>query len=251
MSELSLSALEVENLTVKRDGILVLDSITFRIDKGEYVGLLGPNGAGKTTLLLTILGKIKPTEGMLRSASDIRMGYVPQKYLPNSSFAVSVGEIVSMGFQRGSLWRDKKEKEKILQALNAVGLEEKFYFKNFMTLSGGQKQRVIIARALVHNPNFLLFDEPTSGVDYKTKIKIYDLLAELNEKKGITILFVSHEIERVVSACKRVLCLDKHLHEGCHPQFFAQGEKNVIQSKEKVVPVYHKKQERAVHEKHF
>lgn len=251
MSESSLSALEVGNLTVKRDGVLVLDSITFRIDKGEYVGLLGPNGAGKTTLLLAILGKIKPTQGSIYSAPGIRMGYVPQKYLPNSSFAVSVGEIISMGFQRSFLWRERGEKEKILQALDSVGLEEKFYSKNFMTLSGGQKQRVIIARALVHEPNFLLFDEPTSGVDYKTKIKIYDLLADLNEKKGITILFVSHEIERVVSACKRVLCLDKHLHEGCHPQSFAQGEEKSIQRKEKVVPVYHKKQEKAVHEKHF
>ncbi len=251
MHESSLPILEIKNLTVKRDGVLVLDSITFRVDRGEYIGLLGPNGAGKTTLLLAILGKIQPTEGRVKIAPDIRMGYVPQKYLPNSSFAVSVGEIISMGFQRSSLWKDQGEKEKILQVLDAVGLEKNFYSKNFMKLSGGQKQRVIIARALVHKPNFLLFDEPTSGVDYKTKIKIYDLLAELNEKKGITILFVSHEIEKVVSVCKRVLCLDKHLHEGCHPQYLAQGEKEGIQNKEKVVPVYHKKQEKAIHEKHF
>jgi|GEM_PF-447708 len=244
--------IQLEDVTVERSGILALDSISFSIQKGEYVGLLGPNGAGKTTLFLTILGLIKPNSGDIFLSPEAHIGYVPQKYLPNTSFPVSVEEIVSMGFHQNHIWSKRREKEKIYTALESVSLGVSYGKRNFSMLSGGQKQRVIIARSLVHNPNLLLFDEPTSGIDHATKIQIYELLARLNKEKGITILFASHEVEHVVRSCRRVLCLDRHLHDGCHPRAFSEGNREEGRESlvSEIIPIHHTRQPQTKHKRH-
>jgi zinc transport system ATP-binding protein len=123
-----------------------------------------------------------------------------------------------------------------------VGLETSFLKKNFQDLSGGQKQRVIIARALLQEPDVLLFDEPLSGVDFETKLQMYELLAMLNDKYKTTIIFVSHEIESVIAKCHRVLCLNKKMHKGCHPLEFAQGNLEscpVLKTEKSLHPIHH------------
>jgi zinc transport system ATP-binding protein len=230
--------LSVRNLTVRYGKETILDRVSFDVERGEYIGLIGPNGAGKTTLLSTILGSVRPSEGEIFVQEDVRIGYVPQSYDANSLFPVSVKEVVAMGCDRMAIGISRSEKKSIIDSLDAVGLGEEFLSRTFSSLSGGQKQRVVIARSLAHKPNVLLFDEPTSGVDYRTKLRIYELLADLNARLGMTILFVSHEVEHIVHSCKRVLCLDRHLHEGCRPMAFAAGNRDRHETK-RTVPVEH------------
>ncbi len=234
--------LSVRGLAVCYGEKEALRHIDFDLKQGEYVGLIGPNGAGKSTLLKAILGLISVSKGKITAPKKSRIGYVPQHFLLAPSVPISVDEVLQMGFSRLGFWQQEKERQASLQALQAVGFDESWLSKSFASLSGGQKQRVIIARALVGRPELLLFDEPFSGVDYATKIRIYDLLAELNQKKGITILFVSHEVDAVISKCERILCLDKTLHVGCHPVHFAKGEidtKHMIKAGKNLTPIHH------------
>ncbi len=233
--------LSVNNLAVRFGNTEALHDVTFSLDAGEYVGLIGPNGAGKSTLLKAIIGLV-PSSGTVSAPTKTRIGYVPQHFLLAPSVAISVAEVVQMGINDCGFLPSKSQKMAIDHALAAVGFDADWSRKDFQSLSGGQKQRVIIARALVSKPDLLLFDEPFSGVDYATKLKIYDLLAELNEKQGIAILFVSHEVDAVISKCERILCLDKTLHEGCHPVHFAKGEvaqMHVLKADNNLTPIHH------------
>lgn len=245
--------ISVQNITVKYGKNVILDGVSFDVEKGEYVGLIGPNGAGKTTLLKTILGTVKPTSGEVSVAPGSVIGYVPQQFLPSSLFSIAVWEIVGMGLDQKCAFVRSGGAAKIQNALSAVGLDASFADRDFTRLSGGQKQRVIIARSLVHDPDILLFDEPLSGIDHQTKVKIYELLARLNKDLGITIVFVSHEVEHVIKVCKRILCLDKHLHEGCHPMNFAEGERTGKDAlfTDEVIPVHHSKQDTVKTGKHI
>ncbi len=214
----------VKNLTVAFDGKRVLEKINFQIYQGEYVGLIGPNGAGKSTLLKSILGLVKLSAGSVQINPKISVGYVPQQGFLGNYFSFSVKEILGMAMKRRSIFYSASEAKVMGQKLAAVGLKDSFLKKNFYNLSLGERQRVVIARSLINEPNLLLFDEPLGTVDYKTKILIYNLLDELRENFKISILFVSHEIEKIVDKCQRILCLDKKLHSDCHAVDFAKGK---------------------------
>ena len=132
--------------------------------------------------------------------------------------------------------------KKHLKNLEKVGLFSSFLPQNFHQLSGGQKQRVIIARALCLQPDLIIFDEPLNGVDFETKIKIYELLSKLNKTEKVTILFVSHEVDHIINKCHHILCLNRTMHTGCHPLDFAKGNTNncpVLSVTPQVVPVHH------------
>ncbi len=195
----------------------ILVNINFSIEKGDYVGLIGPNGAGKTSLLKCLLGINQNYTGRIESSPGLKLGYVPQHYNLPELMPISVREVL----QLGCAGLDEPSMKK---ALSRLGLKSQLLDNNFHNLSGGQKQRVIIARSLASEPDILLFDEPFSGVDYQTKIKLYELLGKLNKNLGLTILFVSHEIDHVVEKCHKVLCLNKTIHTGCHPVDFAKGK---------------------------
>ena len=214
----------VKNLTVAFDGKKVLEKINFQIYQGEYVGLIGPNGAGKSTLLKSILGLVKSNTGCVEIKPRTSIGYVPQQGFYGNYFSFSVKEILGMAMKRRSIFYSAGEGKVMGQKLAAVGLKESFLKKNFYNLSMGERQRVVIARSLINEPHLLLFDEPLGTVDYKTKILIYNLLDELRENFKISILFVSHEIEKIVDKCHRILCLDKKLYTDCHAVDFSKGE---------------------------
>ena len=206
--------LSVENLNLSFGKAKILENINFKIFAGEYIGLIGPNGAGKSSLLFCLMKHYKPTKGKIVFAENTVIGYVPQNLELQTKFSLSVEEFLKMGIRKKM---NKNERKEILkQVLNDVGFDEDFLEKNFQYLSGGQQQRIIIARAIIHKPNLLLFDEPLKEIDHETKIRIYQLVAELNEKYGITIFFVSHEIYYIAEQANRILCLDKKLHQGCH-----------------------------------
>ena len=207
--------IKAKNLGFQREGNVILDDVSFSIVAGEYVGLIGPNGAGKSSLIKLILGFHKPTSGSLNLESGVKTGYVPQNYNLSPVVPISVREVLVMS--------GIKDLQILEQNLEKVGLNNDFLSKNFHKLSGGQQQRVIIARALCSQPDLLVFDEPLNGVDYQTKLSIYDLLLDLNKKKNLTILFVSHEVDHIVGHCDHVLCLNRTMHTGCHPLDFAKG----------------------------
>ena len=226
-----------QNVGLQIEGNIILNDVSFSIVKGEYVGLIGPNGAGKSSLIKLILGFHKPTSGALSIAPEIQIGYVPQNYNLSAIVPISVREVMLMtGVKKNDFLQENLEK---------VGLSNDFLTKNFHKLSGGQQQRVIIARALCSKPDLLVFDEPLNGVDFETKLSIYDLLLNLNKNKDVTILFVSHEVEHIVGHCDHVLCLNRTMHEGCHPLDFAKGVVSACSVPDKTlqtaqtVPIHH------------
>jgi len=195
----------VANLSVKYEEIRVLENINFNVKKKEFVGIIGPNGAGKSTLVKALLGMI-PYEGQV--IINGKVGYVPQLSSFNREFPITVYDFVRL-----PLMGEKNWKEKVDFALEKVGLNG-FGKRLVRTLSGGEYQRVALARAIVGKPDIIILDEPESGVDEMGKAKFYDLLYELNEKLGITILMISHDIGMVFEKCTTVMCLNKTLH--CH-----------------------------------
>jgi zinc transport system ATP-binding protein len=204
-----------ENVDFKYENTLVLSKVNFEINEGDYVTFIGPNGGGKTTLLKLILGFIKPLNGKIKlNVEKKRIGYVPQKAVNfDSNFPASVYEIVSMGrIARKGFFKmlNKKDYEKIEEALKFVEMWE---YKNekIGELSGGQQQRVFIAKALCSEPEILILDEPTTGIDKKSQNNFYKILKELN-KKEITLILVSHDISAIVNDVNRVFCINQKVN---------------------------------------
>lgn len=202
---------------------MILKDVNLTINRGAFMGLLGPNGGGKTTLIKLILGLLKPDRGSihllgepLESFKDWnRIGFVSQKANSfNKGFPATVYEVVSMGLTAkvGYLkFFTKKHKERIYQAIDQVGLSN-FIHENIGNLSGGQQQRVFIARALVSDPELLILDEPTVGIDYKNVERFYELLYQLNTEQHITLLLVTHDTGAMTNFATDVVCLNQTLH---------------------------------------
>ena len=241
MQKLKKPILSIHNFSLYFGKEKILDNLNFQIFFGEYVGLIGPNGAGKSSLLLSIMKHYKPSFGTIELAKEARMGYVPQHLQLQTPFSVSVEEFLSMGIRQKC---SKIQRQEIIkEALQDVGLSEIFLQKNFQFLSGGQKQKIIIARSIIHKPNFLLFDEAFKEIDTSTKLRIHKILEKLNKKNNITILFVSHEIDYVVKQATRILCLNKKLYKSCHPLDFQStcGEKDFLENvnAKQIAPIHH------------
>ncbi|ODN30188.1 metal ABC transporter ATP-binding protein [Fervidobacterium thailandense] len=197
--------LRVEDLTVKLGEVEILRDVSFNVTRGEFVGIIGPNGAGKSTLIRAILGQV-PYSGYVGIYGSV--GYVPQLPTFNREFPLTVYEFVKLPVRKERDWKEKVEK-----ALESVGMKE-FGSKLVGQLSGGQFQRIALARAIVSQPDILLLDEPESGIDEMGKAKFYDLIDELRETRGVTIIMVSHDIGLIFKKCTTIMCLNKTLH--CH-----------------------------------
>ena len=203
--------ISIQDLVIKKDSVFLLEDISFDIEKGDYIGLVGPNGAGKTTLLHALIGLESLTAGKVKM-KKMKIGYVPQHFAVESfHLPLTVLELLRTGLKNP---RDKKADSKMEQALQQVGMED-FAKRNLQHLSGGERQKVLLARALVDKPDLLLLDEPMSALDDPSRLKFYELLADLHAK-GITIVLVSHDLEMVVKHVSRVLCLNRRLNHACH-----------------------------------
>ncbi|MDL2281005.1 metal ABC transporter ATP-binding protein [Selenomonadales bacterium OttesenSCG-928-I06] len=212
---------ETKDISVYYHTGLVLDNVSINIEKGEFAVVFGPNGSGKTTLLKSIAGLIKPQSGRIiingRNIDDAKtkglIGYVPQNYEHGiEGFPATVKEIVSLGLITGNYdVKNHKSANHIVDHM--LKLVDATHLKNRLIneLSGGEKQRVMVARALASNPELLLLDEPTSGIDIKASSKIYETLGFLNENLKITIIMVSHDIDNAVNHASKVICINRHL----------------------------------------
>lgn len=197
--------LKVKSLSVEIEGEKIICNLSFELKKGEVLTILGPNGAGKTVLLKTLLG-IFPHEGEIEWAFPIKIGYVPQRLPFVKDVPLSVEEFFSLK----KFWGSKKEKEKeIKEIIELVGFDESFLKKNVGETSSGQYQRVLVAWALLGNPDVLLFDEPTTGVDISGQETIYKLLERLKKERKLTIILVTHDLSVVFKFSDYVICLNK------------------------------------------
>lgn len=188
--------IKTENLYFSYTGSspYVLDAINLEIGDGEYVSIVGENGSGKSTLIRLILKFIKPTSGNIVSLAK-RVGYVPQKNdFSNSNFPITVYE--ALNSYRSLL--KIKDKGVIAENLEQVGMSG---FSNALmgTLSGGQNQKILIARALMGNPDLLILDEPSTGVDNSSQKEVYGFLKKINKENGITIVSVEHNLDAAIS----------------------------------------------------
>ena len=214
-----------------------IKDITLTIEKGEFIGLIGHTGSGKSTLIQHLNGLLKATEGTYyfdgedvdgdkynKKALRSKVGMTFQ-YPEHQLFEVSVMKDVCFG--PGNMGMSEEEaKEAAVKALEAVGIKEKYYEKSPFELSGGQKRRVAIAGVLAMNPEYLILDEPTAGLDPRGKKRILDLLKQLHEEKNMTIILVSHSMEDVADYAQRLLVMNKgHLvFDGAPKEVFKRKE---------------------------
>lgn len=202
-----------DHVTVKFHSREVLKDISFSINQGDYIALVGPNGAGKTTLIKTLLGLIKPQQGMVQNFSR-HTGYLQQKIaLADSRFPANVTEIVLSGllmkkkFPKRYNKNDKAEVKKTLDILQIPHLQS----KNIGKLSGGELQKVLLARALVCQPDLLVLDEPTTALDQASRKNFYNLMQQLQQQQNITLLAISHDLEGIRDYANKVFYVDQTL----------------------------------------
>jgi zinc transport system ATP-binding protein len=200
--------LDVKNLNVTFNGNEVIRDLSFVVESGTTQAVVGPNGAGKTVLFRALLGLIEYS-GIIAWAPEAKIGYVPQKLTVSKDFPLSVGEF--MNFKT-------KEDLKIFGALRSVGfigdehhLTYHVLSKKVGFLSGGDFQKMLIAWAMIDEPDVLLFDEPTAGVDIGGEETIYSLLEKLKKEHGLTVIFISHDIHIIYRYTDKVLCLNKSM----------------------------------------
>jgi zinc transport system ATP-binding protein len=214
---------ELQHVFYRYEKENVLEDINLTIRRGDFLGIVGPNGSGKSTMIKLILGLLKPQQGKIllfhekiqRFKDWQKIGYVSQKANSfNTGFPATVFEVVASGLTKklGFFHRLKRaDRERVKRAIELVGMKP-FAGRNIGELSGGQQQRVFIARALVAEPELLILDEPTVGVDAKNVAAFYELLAELNKSAGITLLLVTHDIGAISDKVTHIACLNKTLH---------------------------------------
>src|SRR5687768_5778458 len=194
------------NATLGYGRRVVLSDLSFSISEGDFLGMVGPNGAGKTTILRAILGTLKPLQGTVTHTPNIRFGYVPQRDQVDYNFPLTVVDVVLMGrYDRIGLGRRPRARDRDLacKALEHVGILD-LADQSLNLLSGGQKQRTLIARALVGEPNVLVLDEPTSGMDLVSRTQILGLVRTLHERDNLTVLRVSHELNEVANYVEQI-----------------------------------------------
>ena len=207
--------IQLESLSCGYGKQQVLSDVTLDVMQGDFVGLLGPSGSGKTTLLRSVLGVVDIyrgralVEGVATSRRRPRVGYVPQVETIDWNFPVTVQEVVMMGRTmdcRLFPWYRRQDRMLAAEMMERLGISH-LARRHIRELSGGQQQRVFLARALVGSPRILLLDEPTSGVDIKTRDDVMHVLHELNHQ-GITILLTTHEINAVAAHLPWIVCIN-------------------------------------------
>jgi len=197
-----MSLISAKGMGVSHGKNHVLKNVTLEIKSGEIVTIVGPNGSGKSTLLRALIGAAKLSEGTLTRKENLRIGYVPQKLHIDQTLPMSVSRFLSLP--------NKVSNETSRAALAQAGVGN-LAQRQMSDLSGGQFQRVLLARALLGNPELLILDEATQGLDQPGSASFYRQIESLRETLGCAVLMVSHELHVVMSASDRVICLNGHV----------------------------------------
>lgn len=211
----------VKDVTFGYNHTSVVDHVSFEIDKGQFVGITGQNGASKSTVLKIILGLLTPWSGEVEikkvngNNKPLNIAYVPQQIASfNAGFPSTVIELVNSGRFNKKKWFQKltlEDHEVIQNALEMVGMWE-YRHEKIGALSGGQKQKICIARALASQPDLLVLDEPTTGMDKESRVSFYEFLHHQVREHHLTVIMVTHEQADVESYLDKIIHLEKGDH---------------------------------------
>ena len=197
--------LSATGITAKHGRNTVLHNVDLSLKAGEIVTIVGPNGSGKTTLLRALIGAIKPSEGTVERMPGLRIGYVPQKLHIEPTLPITVERFLSLP--------NRANRAQSQTALERAGVPS-LGTRQMTSLSGGQFQRVLLARAILSEPDILILDEATQGLDQPGSAAFYRQIETIRRDMGCAVLLVSHELHVVMSASDRVVCLNGHVC--CH-----------------------------------
>ena len=197
-----MSLITAQNIEVRHGSTRALFGVNFAIEAGEIVTIVGPNGSGKSTLLRALIGAVPLDKGSITPTPDLRIGYVPQKLAVETALPLTVRRFLNL---------PKRMPAKAVRAALARTGVEALENRQLAGLSGGQMQRVLLARAILSDPQILVLDEPTQGLDQPGAVSFYRLIEALRDDLGCAILMVSHELHVVMSATDRVICLNGHI----------------------------------------
>ncbi|GAB1364940.1 metal ABC transporter ATP-binding protein [Rhodobacter sp.] len=197
-----MSLIEARHLCVRLGGSEVLHDISLTVQAGEIITVVGPNGSGKSTLLRALLGILPAAAGGVTRAPGLRLGYVPQRLQIDRSMPISVRRFLSLPVRVSDT-----QAAAVLERVGMPGLGG----LQMAALSGGQLQRVLLARALLAQPQVLILDEPTQGLDQPGEAAFYRLIEEVRAETGCAVLMVSHDLHVVMAASDRVVCLNGHV----------------------------------------
>jgi ABC-type Mn2+/Zn2+ transport system ATPase subunit len=199
----------LDGVTCAYDREPVVDDVTLAVAADDFLGVVGPSGAGKTTLLRALLGTLRPRTGSVVRAPGLRIGYVPQRESVDWSFPVTVAEAVLMARPRSPgrwvPWAGRDERAEVADVLDRLGIGD-LGGRHIRDLSGGQQQRVFIARALLRRPQLLVMDEPTAGVDVRTRHELLHLLGDLHGD-DLAIVLTTHDLNGLAAHLPRLVCL--------------------------------------------
>jgi len=203
----------VTDVGYQLSGRNILEHISFVLKRGEITTIIGPNGAGKSTLVAIISGLLEGYTGEVTRHQALKIGYLPQKIHLNTLMPMTVKRFLSLP--------KKQSKQAVLQALKDTGVE---YLVDYSIhdISTGELQRVLLARTTLGEPDLLILDEPTAGVDITGEADMYELINVLKSKLNCAVLLVSHELHLVMSQTDQVLCLNKHMCCSGQPELVQQ-----------------------------
>lgn len=198
---MSANLINADNISLKLGSKLILDNISFALKAGEFITLIGPNGAGKSSLIKVLLGIIKPSSGKIIKDSNLNIGYVPQKFIPNQFIPISVISFIKL---------NQKNNNYLSEVIDLTGVKP--LLNNYLKdLSGGEMQRVLLTRALLSKPNVLILDEPAQNLDIDGQMQLYKLIQDIHQQQKCAVLMVSHDLHRVMRESSKVLCLYRHI----------------------------------------
>ncbi|WP_377193046.1 metal ABC transporter ATP-binding protein [Ruegeria meonggei] len=192
----------VEGLSIRYGANTVLHHVDMVIEPGEIVTIVGPNGSGKTSLLRAVIGATKPVAGRVVQKPGLKIGYVPQKLHIDPTLPITVERFMRL--------TNQVSRQRCVDALDSAGVPD-LLKRQMSQLSGGQFQRVLLARALINQPDILLLDEATQGLDQRGSAAFYQQIETVRSETGCAILMISHELHVVMSASDRVICLNGHV----------------------------------------
>ncbi|MBC6906188.1 zinc ABC transporter ATP-binding protein ZnuC [Saccharophagus sp. K07] len=201
MNATSSPLIACENVSWRRNGVDVLQGVSFHVAPREIVTLIGPNGAGKTSLVNLAIGLLEPTQGRVVRQERLRLGYMPQHLRFDNNLPVTVERFLRLA---------SSDKKVIHHYSERLGIA-KLHNQQLQNLSGGELQRVLLTRAVLRKPELLVLDEPTQGVDVIGQAELYRHISELRDELGCGVLMVSHDLHLVMAKTDTVICLNRHI----------------------------------------
>ncbi|MBT3306940.1 MAG: zinc ABC transporter ATP-binding protein ZnuC [Alphaproteobacteria bacterium] len=207
--------IEAKGISLTRGEKEILSGASLKVRRGEIVTLIGPNGAGKTSIVRVVLGLMDSDLGSVTRHPGLVIGYMPQRLHIDATLPLTVGRFMGLGARHKRYTAEQR-----LRVLDEVGVGE-ILDTPVQAVSGGEFQRVVLARALLRDPDLLVLDEPSQGIDMTGQAQLYQLITRIRDRRGCGVLMVSHDLHLVMADTDEVVCLNHHVCCAGHPEMVA------------------------------